>query len=367
MSKYQYFIEYFEQFPLVIQLLWVISGFFMITVLVLISYLKMLRSYLRKEEEKTTKYEKEYELSLLTYLFLGNEVDEVSPEQQLIIDQLKTCSIDKLKRKILVSLLVKLKKDISGEMSESIKRLYSQTGLIGYGIAQLKSNQWHVVVKGIRELSQFHSIEVYNEIFNIRNHSNREIRKEVQLYLVSLFNFKGLVFLDDLKTPLSEWDQIQLLDELHRGETQEIPNITPWLRSENKSVVFFALKLAKTYNQFDVKNTLIDLLLHKNKEVRIQVILTLGHLNIVASKEILKRNFNQSSQEEQVVFFEIFENLYDNNDESFLLEHIRHKNFDIKLKALSMLKKFSIDTFKNIEVLPTDIAYAKIFKFVENN
>ncbi len=367
MSKYQYFIEYFEQFPLVIQLLWIISGFFMIAVLVLISYLKMLRSYLRKKEKNTTKYEKEYELSLLTYLFSGNEVDEVNPEQQLIIDQLKTCSIDKLKRKILVSLLVKLKKDISGEMSESIKKLYSQTGLIGYGIAKLKSNQWHVVVKGVRELAQFHSTEVYNEIFNIRNHSNREIRKEVQLYLVSLFNFKGLAFLDDLKTSLSEWDQIQLLEELHRGETQEIPDITPWLRSENESVVFFTLKLAKTYNQFEVKNTLIDLLLHKNKEVRIQVILTLGHLNVVESKEILKRNFNQSSQEEQVVFFKIFESLYDNNDESFLLEHIRHKNFDIKLKALSMLKKFSIDTFKNIEVLPTDIAYAKIFKFVENN
>lgn len=328
----------------------------------------MLRSYLRKEEGKNTKYEKEYELSLLTYLFSGNEVDEVSPEQQLIIDQLKTCSIYKLRRKILVSLLVKLNKDISGEMSESINKLYSQTGLIGYGIAQLKSNQWRVVVKGIRELSQFHSIEVYNEIFNIRNHSNREIRKEVQLYLVGLFNFKGLGFLNDLKTSLSEWDQIQLLEELHRGETQEIPDITPWLRSENESVVFFTLKLAKTYNQFKVKNTLIDLLLHKNKEVRIQVILTLGHLYVVESKEILKRNFNQSSQEEQVVFFEIFENLYDNNDESFLLEHIRHKNFDIKLKALSMLKKFNIDrAFKNIEVLPTDIAYAKIFKFVENN
>lgn len=367
MSKYQYFIEYFEQFPFVIQILWIISGFFMINVLILISYLKMFRNHLRKDEKNTTKYEKEYELSLLTYLFSGNEVDEVSPEQQLIIDQLKTCSIDKLKRKILVSLLLKLKKDISGEMSESINKLYSQTGLIGYGIAQLKSNQWYVVVKGVRELSQFHSIEVYNEIFNIRNHSNREIRKEVQLYLVSLFNFKGLVFLDDLKTSLSEWNQIQLLEELHRGETQEIPDITPWLRSENESVVFFALKLAKTYIQFEVKNTLIDLLLHKNKEVRIQVILTLGHLHVVESKEILKRNFNQSSQEEQVVFFEIFENLYDNNDESFLLEHIRHKNFDIKLKVLSMLKKFNIDTFKNIEVLPTDITYAKILKFVENN
>jgi hypothetical protein len=327
----------------------------------------MLRSYLRKEWGKTTKYEKEYELVLLTYLFSGNEVDEVSPKQQLIIDQLKDSSKDKLKRKILVSLLMKLNKSISGEMSESIKRLYSQTGLIGYGIAQLKSNQWHVIAKGIRELSEFQSIEVYNEVFNIRNHVNREIRKEVQLYLVSLFNFKGLVFLDDLKTFLSEWDQIKLLEELHRGETQVIPNITSWLRSENESVVFFALKLAKIYNQFEVKNTLIDLLLHKNKKVRIQVILILGHLHVVESKEVLKRNFNQSSQEEQVVFFKIFEDFYDNNDESFLLEHIRHKNFDIKLRALSMLKKFSIDAFKSIEILPTDIAYAKIFKFVENN
>lgn len=367
MSKYQYFIEYFEQFPLIIQLLWIISGVFMIIILILISYLKVLRSHLRKEEKNIAKYKKEYESYLITYLYSGNGVEEISSEQQLIIDQLKTYATNKFKRKIIVSILLKLKKDISGEMAESIKKLYFETGLIEYGLAKLKSNQWHVVASGIRELTQFHVTEAYNEVVKKTNHSKREIRKEVQLYLVNLFNFKGLDFLDDLKTPLSEWDQIQLLEELHRVENQEISDITPWLGSENESVVFFALKLAKIYNQFGVKNTLMNLLSHKNKEVRIQVILTLGHLHVIESKEIIKRNFNQYSQEEQVAFFKIFENLYDSEDEPFLLDHIRDENFDIKLRALKMLKNFSIDTFKNIEVLPIDIAYAKLFKFVENN
>ena len=44
---------------------------------------------------------------------------------------------------------------------------------------------------------------------------------------------------------------------LQKFDNQEIPNITPWLQSENNSVVQFALKLAKIYNQFDVINELL--------------------------------------------------------------------------------------------------------------
>lgn len=367
MTEIQYVIEYFKQYPPLIQLVWVISGVFLIIIIILISYLKLLRSHLRKNEKIVTKYEKEYELNLITYLYSGNEGEDISSEEQSIINKLKNCATNKFKRKIIVSILLKLKNEISGEMAESIQKLYFEAGLIEYTLVKLKSRKWHIIASGIRELTQFEVKEVHGEIAKYINHPKKEVRKEVQLYLVNLFRFKGLGFLNNLTTPLSEWDQIQLLEELQRFENQEIPDITPWLQSQNESVVFFALKLAKIYNQFEVKDVLVDLLSHKSKNVRVQVISILGHLQVLESKEVLKSNFNGYSQEEQIAFFEMLENIFDSNDESFLWEHIYNKNFEIKLSALKILKILNIDKFRTIEVPPADPGYAKIVKFVENN
>jgi hypothetical protein len=266
MQGYQYVIEYFENAPLIIEVVWVMIFIFFVTVFILTINLKYLRSRLRKNEKIVAEYQKEYESDLITYLYAGNEEEEISAEQQIIIDKLKSCASDDFKRRIVVSTLLRLRNDISGEMADSIQKLYFQSGLIFYALERLKSKKWYVVVKGIRELTQLGVKEVHDKIEIFVNHPKRDIRKEVQLYLVTLFHFEGLKFLDVLQTQLSEWDQIQLLEVLQRFDEQEIPNINPWLKSENNSVVAFALKLAKIYNQFEVKDALIGLLSHHQKK-----------------------------------------------------------------------------------------------------
>ena len=214
MNKMEHFIEYFKQSPLIIQFVWAVSCCFFVIIILLIIYLKYLRSHLRENEKIEAKYQKEYESDLITYLYAGNEEEDISPEQQLIVNKLKKSVTDPFKREILVSTLFKLRNEISGEMAESIEKLYFQTGLISYALAKLRSKKWDVVAKGIRELTQFHVKEVHNEVMTNINHPRREVRKEMQLYLVNLFYFKGLDFLNALETPLSEWDQIQLLEVL---------------------------------------------------------------------------------------------------------------------------------------------------------
>jgi len=75
----------------------------------------------------------------------------------------------------------------------------------------------------------------------------------------------------------------------------------------------------------------------------------------------------KSSKYEQIAFFKLLEELADSNDEPFILEHINHENFEIKLSALKILKNINIDKFKNIEIRPSDLVYDKIIKFVANN
>lgn len=329
----------------IIQFIWVLSCVFLVIIAALTFYLKYLRNFLRVNEKIEAKYKEEYESCLVTYLYAGNDDGVISPEQQLIINKLKECTADPFKRKIIISTLLKLRNEISGEMGESIDILFNKLGLLRYSLAKLRDKKWDVIATGIRELTQFKIKAVHKIIMNNINHPKREVRKEMQLYLVHLYAFKGLEFLNVLESPLSEWDQIQLLEILQLNNDTQIADIKPWLKSSNDSVVIFTLKIAKVYNQFEAKEELIDLLYHKSPEVRINAIAALSHLNIFEAKNILKNNFNESSSEEQIAFLKILENVYENSDKPFLLEHIRHKNFEIKLLVMEILKNINYEEY----------------------
>ncbi|HSQ46924.1 MAG TPA: hypothetical protein VLM44_08410 [Lutibacter sp.] len=367
MESVQYLFDYFENAPIIIQVVWITICVFFVSILILTVYLKYLRGHLRRNEKTIAEYQKEYESDLITYLYAGNEEDEISAEQQVIINKLRSCASDEFKRRIIVSTLLRLRNEISGEMADAIQKLYFQSGLISFALKRLKSKKWYVVAKGIRELTQLHVKEVEDKIVLLVNHPKKEIRKEVQLYLVTLFHFDGLKFLEVLQTQLSEWDQIQLLEVLQRFDEQEIPDINPWLKSTNESVVAFALKLAKIYNQFEVKDALIDLLSHHQKKIRVDAIHVLSHLQAFEAKAVLKNNFDKLSHEEQIEFFKLLENLCETSDEPFLLAQTTHQNFEIKLSALKILKTLSFEKFENLRDFSADADYIKIYKFLAHN
>ena len=334
----------------IILLSWWLSGLFLLIILFTIFYVKTLRNQLRVKGDIEAKYQEDYEVCLVTYLYAGNEEETFSSEQLLIISELKESVADPFRRKIIISTLLKLRNEISGEMAESIDKLYVKLGLLRYSLAKLRNKKWDVIANGIRELTQFKIKAVHQIVMNNINHPTKEVRKEMQLYLVHLYAFKGLDFLNVLETPLSEWDQIQLLEILQLKNDSEIVDITPWLKSSNDSVVNFTLKLAKVYNQFEAKEELIKLLNHGSEDVRINTISALSHLNVLEAKNILKDSFNERSLEEQIAFLKMMENVYEYGDKVFLQEQMQHENFEIKSMAMEIMKNINFEKYELHEV-----------------
>lgn len=355
MNDNLYIFESLKNSSPIIQYNYWLSSIFLAIIGILTFYLKYLRNYLRGNEQIEAKYKEEYETYLVTYLYAGNNDKSISAEQLSIINELKEYVADPFKRKVIISTLIKLRSEISGEMGESIDQLFIKLGLLRYSLAKLRDKKWDVIAIGIRELTQFKIKAVHKIIMNNINHPIKEVRKEMQLYLVHLYAFKGLEFLNVLESHLSEWDQIQLLEILQLNNDTQIADIKPWLKSANDSVVNFTLKLAKVYNQFDTKNELIELLSHKSEEVRINAISALSHLNIFEAKTILKNSFNERSHEEQIVFLKMMENVYENSDKAFLLKHMNHENFEIKLFVMGILKNINFEefSFKEVELIKT--------------
>lgn len=367
MLDIQNILNYYNEFPFLIKLAWAVTGVLSFAIVLLTIYLKIIRSYLRKKEQANLVYKNEYEACLVEYLYSGNENEEISSAQRTIINKLKEPVKDKAKRKVIISILYKLMNEVSGEMSDYIQTLYHETGLINFAIDKLYNKNWYIAAKGIGELTRFNIEHVNNKVSEYASHPRNEVRNEAHLYLVNLFRFEGLKFLNNLTTPLSEWAQVQLLETLQKFDDQQICDIKPWLKSSNNSVVLFALKLAEIYNQFEVKEILMELLEHENKLIRISSIEVLSNLYGIEAKEMLKANFKDLSLEEQISFFEMLEKLVIPSDEPFIEKHLFHKNFEIQLLALKILKSINIDKFMGLNERPIkEKANPELLKFVQN-
>ncbi|WP_456462698.1 hypothetical protein [Lutibacter sp.] len=367
METYKIVQNYLQELPFELQLVWILSVFLSLVVVIFVIYLKVLRSSLRKKEALQEEYKKRYETLLLSFLFSESNDDKLRNQENEFINIINVEINDNFNRKIIIETLLKLKNEISGEIEKDIQHIYLQSNLKSFAYQQLKSKDWYEIAKGIKELTQFKVEEAYSQIKILINYPKKEVQKEVQLYLVSLFHFEGLKFLSSLKSDLSEWDQIELLEELKHLENQEIPEITDWLTSKNDSVVMFALKLAKMYNKYENVDTLMQLMNHENQKIRLQVISVLTHLQVIDVKHILITNFNSYSEEEQVAIFKLLENIFEPSDEKFITENIYSNNFEIQLSALKMLKSINKNKFSKLLINKTVFENSTVLNFVQNN
>ena len=164
-------------------------------------------------------------------------------------------------RRLLMQEIMLAKKNISGTSSDNLIKLYKQLRLDKYALSNLKSRFWHIKAKAVQELTVMEMKEYVEQIFSLTNHPNELVRMEAQTAIVQFDGFDGLQFLDTITYPISDWQQIKLLQQLSTAAPTEI-NIDNWLQSTNSSVVAFALKFARKYNRFEAHDTIIQCLDH---------------------------------------------------------------------------------------------------------
>ncbi|MEY2867996.1 MAG: hypothetical protein RIR01_396 [Bacteroidota bacterium] len=311
------------------------------TIFLSLIYLKNLRDRLKIKRRIEATYQKKYESDLIEYLYAGDDETE-NEQQQKIVIYLKKCAANRLKRKIIIGTFLKLKNDVSGETADAIQKLYYQTGLIESATSKLKSKKWDVVAKAIRELTQFEIKETHDEIIKLVNHPKKQVRFEIQKYLVQLFRFEGLEFLNIIENELSEWDQIQLLEILNKFKNLQLPDMSDWLRSKNDSVVSFTLKLVRIHNQFGVKDEIIALFNHSNPEIRVEAINLVNHLGIYEAVAILKTGVFERTLDEQIAFFKMMEEMSMPDDIEFIKEHMNHENFYIRISVMKIMNLITV-------------------------
>lgn len=285
------------------------------------------------------------ELSPMISEFLFLEEDATKDEKSNYIAlkiEIRQLLKDDFNRKVLSEILLDLRKDIAGEAQRTLFKLYQDLELHKDAFAKLSSWRWEVISKGILELTQMEVVEAYGFITKFINDKRSTIRKQAEIATVTLRHEGINYFLDTTKYKISEWQQLKLLDVIRNKEDFQPPRFKAWLTSNNKYVVLFALRLIKYYNQNDANTSLIELVKHKNNQIKEEAIACIKEFNVTASLDTLKLVFWNCTVDVKITILDAIAQIGSETDVEFLnLIEKKELNFSVKSKALSSINSIS--------------------------
>ncbi|GMN08851.1 hypothetical protein MTsPCn9_06930 [Croceitalea sp. MTPC9] len=337
--------------------LWNLTFLFLGLGLLYFIFIFFFKNKLSQKAVKTAS--KRSELAPVISNFLFHSPKDSKDEQKEYVNlkiEIREYLRDKGFRKILAEILFDLQKDVSGTTEERLFKLYRELGLHHDAFAKLKSWRWEVVSKGILELTQMQVGESYQLITKFINDKRGTIRKQAEIATIKL-RHEGIDYiLDSTSYAISEWQQLKMIEALSGLKDYEPPRFKSWLISENKDVVLFALRLIKHYNQNDAAASIIELIKHKNDQIKLAAIQCIKDFNFVEAKSTLRDVFLVCNDEVKIQILGAIAIFGNESDIPFLNGvSVKELNFLVSSKARSAMNSIAPES-----VLPTkDITKTK--------
>ncbi len=282
----------FEKSTALIQILVLVIIYSIISMIILLVFILMHRNKLQIQDRQRQELKEKYQALLMDYLF-GEEDDSQVPER------IEKIAGNDFKRVLLMEEMRDLIVNLSGDAAEKLRGLYYRLSLDVDSRIKAQSRKWHVKIKGFRELAFMNIKDANNEIIKSLHSSNSILRMEAQLALVRLNDHDRFGFLDHLQRPFTPWEQLNV-HEMIVGYDLEVPRFERWLDSANHTVVLFALRMIRVFNQKGSWQKVADLLDNEDEEIRRTAIIVLGQLHIKEAVHSLKHHYKNEIYENQL-------------------------------------------------------------------
>mgnify|MGYP003755691731 CR=1 FL=1 len=321
-----------------------------VTVSILVFMAAFLVRYKReRNQQKEKKLVLKFQELFSDYLFSSEDESLIS----IRMKKFKPYTKNKFDKSILLKTLFKIHKDMTGDIAEKLKMLYLELEMVDDSMKKIKSSKWHIQIKGMKELSDMKIKNAAHDIALLSLSKNEILRREAQLALVKINGFQALNFLHTLTYPLSEWQQLLLLETIQYFNENNLPPLENLFKSENDSVVIFVLKICRIFNLINLKDQLIQLLNHENETIIIETIEVLGELQITDSLAILKRKYAKSTKAVKVKTIELFGKIADKTSIPFLADQLILYDYENTLEVLRSIK--AIEGKEKLEELKSSL------------
>ncbi|NCI47187.1 HEAT repeat domain-containing protein [Sediminibacterium soli] len=248
-------------------------------------------------------------------------------------------------RQYLINELVKCKRNFSGSAGNTIMGLYERFDLKKDSVKKIRSGKWFIKARGIQELFMMNQADLLTTIYKNTNNRNEFVRMEAQTGVIYMTGFAGLRFLDVIAYPLTEWQQIRLLEQLRLTQKKEdiTANIPGWLQSKNDTVVIFVLKLVTEYQYFQMRDAAVHCLTHANEKVRTQAVKAVILLADEQTPMILLGYFRKEGPANRALILDALATMAGDEQKDLLVELLNDPDNIIKLKAANVLAKCCTD------------------------
>jgi len=189
------------------------------------------------------------------------------------------------------------------------------------------------------------------------NHKNILVRREAQITIVKFTGFEGLEFLNVVRHPISEWQQLRLIQELSDHTSEKFGNISLWLQSKNESVVNFALHLVEIYRQYDYYDEVKECLSHSSLSICKRAVMTLSHINNETTPDLLIKFFPGYDASLQIEILKILQADGNESHLPFLFSLINHPDDSFKLEAAKAILNINPASIEKMKLLIDEFSY----------
>ncbi|HEV7330359.1 MAG TPA: hypothetical protein VGN63_04910 [Flavisolibacter sp.] len=314
--------------------------FFTVVVAIILLFVLFFLQRYRKQRQRKVQLR-----ALFSDLIAGIAICESEEERQDTLQQFLQEHKPRLQksftRNILIREIVKTKDSISGIAAENLQWLYETLSLDRDSLLRFGSSLWYRKASAIQHLAEMQQTKHLVKIYRDTNHANYYIRTEAQIAVVKLTGFNGLRFLNIVSHPVSQWQQLSLISQLQQSEA-DAAQIAPWLRSENSSVVEFALRLVAIYKCHELYSQTMACLQHASPMVRMQALQAAKEIYDDTTLPRLLLHFDKATKGEQAAILDMLPEIGAGSGEiGFLTTLLQHDDDGIRFRAMQLIQQIS--------------------------
>lgn len=243
-------------------------------------------------------------------------------------------------RKILIRELVKAKDSVSGVAAENLRLLYEALELHQDTLKNFASKSWHRKAKAIQQLAEMQQTKYLTKIYRETNSLHPDVRTEAQIAVVKLTGFKGLRFLNIVRYPVSQWQQLSLISQLQEGAIEE-DRIAAWLRSENDTVVEFALRLIAVFKCYDLHDAVMTCLEHPAQNVQAQALEAAREISNDQTNALLIELYSNCTREMQLQVLDMLADTGGHAELRFFSSLLPHPDEAVRFRVVRGIQKIS--------------------------
>jgi HEAT repeat protein len=356
-TNFRNYIFYFnfDKPDLLIKSITYLIVYFLISMLLILLVILVNRNRMDSIENKKQQLKEKYQSLLVDFLFSEEKISNVPHE----IGKIAASSFN---RRLLIDQMIDLSINLTGEAKNNLRSLFLLLKLEKDSLKKAYSKQWHVKVKGFRELAFMDITAANPEIIRCLLSKNEIVRMEAQMSMVRLNHEDAFGFLDHLAKSFTQWEQLSIYETI-MFHNLAIPSFDRWLFSKNKSVVLFALRMIDVFKQKEAYSNLFWMLMNEDPEVRNLTIKVIGNLKIKEALPHIKRLYKNETYENCLAIIRAMAKMPDESVLNFL-KLVLDKEGDAQLQieaAMAInnhgelgkltLKKLMDSDYKNYQII----------------